>query len=355
MTKREVSHRLRFEMSSGFLIRKGTFAAVVVAGCLGASFTLAAGDWWRSDGGAIEFSQPKGDTLLTNLNELSAPESGLQEDFLTPHPVGSHGASGSLLPLPAPQTAVAPRRSSKGDANGGNAGLTPQDIINNYVLNQFANTPESVPTGNDDGSVAPLERLYDIITNRRGSMTPVAPGSSMGSPTSGGSSSDSQSVPGVDPAAGGLGQSGFGSDLIPRDSWASPLFKSSSLSDVFGLARSSEVTAPTASSQMTSQSSDLDQLRKMLAIQPSSAPATALRPVTAPVSPGLPAPLNPSVIGSPSPVLGSVTPSLGLNGGNGLQSSRSPFAAGQSESDASAASSTPVRTAPTFLAPQRPF
>ncbi len=127
---------------------KGRCGGIVVAACFAAGGVSHAADGPVPAGRAIEFSDPKTTTLVTNLNQLGleTPDAHHSEpDFSTLQPlVPASGSLGGIMP-PAPSggSMISHRRSKDSfDPNGNWASQTPEEMMHGIVVKEMLSLPD---------------------------------------------------------------------------------------------------------------------------------------------------------------------------------------------------------------------
>ncbi len=155
-------------MSFRISFRPGLAAMAVWLGC-GLAGSLRAGEAPVAPGGvsaeaspAPAASKPTADPL-----ELSRPGiAELQNRF--PHkPDTLETLFGARRPAPLPMRVIGPSAHSKGllDQESDWAFITPDDVINDYMMKQILKMPQYGPDGRDLSKLTPVQRYYERMSH----------------------------------------------------------------------------------------------------------------------------------------------------------------------------------------------
>jgi hypothetical protein len=131
-----------------------------------------------SAGRAIEISDPRSNTLITNVNQLGLgtyTEPDLEVDFLTPQALTQPRTSLSgTLALPPPSRGfVVPGKRAKElqDQRRNWAFTSPDNVLRDMALKEILNLPDNGVEGEDTRSASPVGRYYErMLRGRAGTL-----------------------------------------------------------------------------------------------------------------------------------------------------------------------------------------
>jgi hypothetical protein len=142
---------------------------------------------WAADGSvspnrAIEISDPRGNTLITNLNQLSTEttvEPDLEVDFLTPsvltQPRGSLSGAWRLPPPPGGTVFSSKRARDLRDQRKNWAFGSPDDVIRDKALREVLNLPDYSSDGDETRSSSTVGRYYErMVRGQAGQGNPMS-------------------------------------------------------------------------------------------------------------------------------------------------------------------------------------
>ena len=119
----------------------------------------------------IEFSAPRGETVTTNLHELTSPKDGLkqlEEDLYAP--LQSFAPRSSLEgvvappPRPAPPSAIQSKRIKELLERRKNwVFMKPEDLLSGPTVEQILKAPEYGPDGQEKKELPPMEAYYERL------------------------------------------------------------------------------------------------------------------------------------------------------------------------------------------------
>jgi hypothetical protein len=136
---------------------------VVFTACIAVGGVLQAADGLPQPSRAIEFSAPKSNTAVTNLNQLSEEILGtrdLEADSAAPSSLTLSGSSlGGLTPLPPPSGGVIIQ--NRWSQHKDWSAMTPEEIMNGVALKEMLKLPNSGNDGGEARSASTVEGMYE--------------------------------------------------------------------------------------------------------------------------------------------------------------------------------------------------